>query len=184
MPAPPPGTSVIEHEVRIAAAPETVFAYFTDPVRMVQWMGAEAMLDPRPGGVCRITFRPSAATVAVLSAAFGGDQADLLRRAVPEAGWVVSGEYVEVDPYRRVAFTWGWEEDLFTLPPRSTAVDVTLTPDGDDTIVRLAHGRLSGAAIEFHRGGWEHYLARLVTAASGGDPGPDEWQPTAAVDPR
>ena len=27
--------SVVEHEIRIAAAPETVFAYFTDPARMV-----------------------------------------------------------------------------------------------------------------------------------------------------
>ena len=45
---------LIEHEIRIAAAPEIVFASFTDLAKMVQWMGTEATLDPRPGGVCRI----------------------------------------------------------------------------------------------------------------------------------
>jgi hypothetical protein len=27
-----------------------------------------------------------------------------------------------------------------------------------------------------HRGGWEHYLDRLVVAAADGDPGPDPWR--------
>src|SRR5213080_2708377 len=58
MPATPGETSATEHELRIAARPETVFGYFTDPEKMVQWMGAEATLDPRPGGVCRIAFQP------------------------------------------------------------------------------------------------------------------------------
>ena len=85
------------------------------------------------------------------------------------------GEYVEVDPHRRIALTWGWEQELFALPPQSTSVEVTFTPDGEDTIVRLGHRRLPAAAVEFHRTGWQHYLPRLAIAASGGDPGPDPW---------
>ena len=46
---------LIEHEIRIAAAPEIVFAHFTDPAKMVRWMGTEATLDPRPGGVSSCT---------------------------------------------------------------------------------------------------------------------------------
>ena len=55
MPARPRETSVIVHELRVAARPETVFAYFTDPARMVRWMGAEATLDPRPRMLLRLT---------------------------------------------------------------------------------------------------------------------------------
>jgi len=46
------GDAVVR-EVRINARPETVFAFFTDPARMVQWKGASCMLDPRPGGIYR-----------------------------------------------------------------------------------------------------------------------------------
>ncbi len=42
---------VVEVSVHIAAAPETVFPYFTDPGRYVQWMGGGATLEPVPGGV-------------------------------------------------------------------------------------------------------------------------------------
>jgi uncharacterized protein YndB with AHSA1/START domain len=43
----------IEHEIRIAAPPELVFAFFTDPELHARWLGREATLDPRPGGVYR-----------------------------------------------------------------------------------------------------------------------------------
>ena|SRR5207245_1798704 len=46
--------AVIEHELRVAASPDSVFDYFIDPAKMGQWMG-EATLDPRPGGVCRVS---------------------------------------------------------------------------------------------------------------------------------
>ena len=52
-------TERIEHTVRVAAPPETVFEYFTDPTKLVRWMGSEAMLDPRPGGVCRFDINGS-----------------------------------------------------------------------------------------------------------------------------
>src|SRR5881275_931728 len=112
MPARPGVTSVIEHVVRVAAAPETIFAYFTDPARMVEWFGTQATLDPRPGGACRV-------------------------RTV--AGTVMAGSYVEVDPPRRVVFTWGFEPEVFATPAESTTVEVTLTPDGEGTLLHLAH---------------------------------------------
>jgi uncharacterized protein YndB with AHSA1/START domain len=42
--------AVLEVSVLIAAAPEDVFPYFTDPARHVGWMGSEAELEPVPGG--------------------------------------------------------------------------------------------------------------------------------------
>src|SRR5947208_10824916 len=98
---------LVEHEVRVAASPGTVFAYFTDPARMVQWMGTEATLDPRPGGVCRIN---------------------------PGGHGAMLGEFVEVEPPHRVVFTWGWESEIFATPPQSTVVEVSLRPDGEHTL--------------------------------------------------
>jgi uncharacterized protein YndB with AHSA1/START domain len=150
MPAPPSETErVLEYETRIAARPETVFQFFTDPARMVQWMGTDATLDPRPGGVCRIN---------------------------PTGRAVMSGEFLEVDPPRRLVFTWGWETELFATPPQSTLVEVSLAYEGDETVVRLVHRRLQPGALAFHRAGWEHYLPRLTTAAAGGELQADPWR--------
>jgi uncharacterized protein YndB with AHSA1/START domain len=174
VPETPIETSVVEHEIRVAARPETVFAYFTDPVKMVQWMGVDATLDPRPGGVCRIAFSPSDAQLENVVDAFGGGP-EAQERALGNRAGAMLGEFVEVDPPRRIALTWGWEQELLALPPQSTSVEISLTPDGDDTILRLAHRRLPAGAVEFHRSGWQHYLHRLAVAAGGGDPGPDPW---------
>ncbi len=133
-------------EVRIAATPQAVFAFFVDPDKMVRWMGSHAVADPRPSGVYAVDINP-------------------LTRA--------RGEYLEVTPHSRVVFSFGWEDDE-TVPPGSSTVEVTLTPDGDGTHVRLVHrGLLTADMREQHREGWQLYLARLSTTVGGGDPGPD-----------
>jgi uncharacterized protein YndB with AHSA1/START domain len=175
MPATPPATSVLEHKLRVDARPETVFAYFTDPTKMVQWMGAEATLDPRPGGICRIAFQSSQAKVESVARELLGERERASEATEFEAA-AMSGRYVEVDPYRRIELTWGWEQELLAVPPQSTAVEVSFSPDGDGTLVRLVHRRLPPESVAFHRAGWEHYLPRLAIAVAGGDPGPDPWQ--------
>jgi uncharacterized protein YndB with AHSA1/START domain len=174
--ATPRETSVVEHEVRVAARPEIVFSYFTDPMKMVQWMGVEATLDPRAGGICRIAFHPTQAAAEILDAPFGREQKEATARIEPSGARVMMGQFEEVDPYRRIAFTWGWEQDLYTMPPQSTAVEVSFTPDGESTIVSLVHRFLPAAAAPGHSGGWQHFLSRLLVAAAGGDPGPDPLQ--------
>jgi uncharacterized protein YndB with AHSA1/START domain len=135
----------IELERRIHARPETVFAYFTDAARYTAWMGVEAVLDARPGGIYRVR--------------------------VPQGHYAV-GEFVEVEPFERVVFTWGWEGDP-EVPPGSSRVEVTLTSDGDATIVRLVHRGLPDATIAIHTLGWDQYLDRLAVAAAGGNPDAD-----------
>jgi len=136
----------VEKEVRIAARPEVVFEFFTDPVKMVRWKGVDAMLDPRPGGIYRVNVTGKEVAV---------------------------GEYVEIVPHSRIVFTWGWEGS--PIAPGSTRVEVTLTPDGDGTLLKLRHSGLAGEAALQHAEGWDHFLARLVLAAAGQDPGPDPW---------
>jgi uncharacterized protein YndB with AHSA1/START domain len=138
---------VIERQIRIQARPPTVFAFFTDPSKMILWKGIDAELDPKPGGIYRVNIT-------------GRD--------------VARGQYVEVSPFTRVVFTWGWEGQT-SVPPGSSTVEVTLAPDGDGTLVRLVHRGLPAETVGGHSEGWGHYLSRLAGAASGNDPGPDPW---------
>ena len=94
---------------------------------------------------------------------------------------VATGTFLEVDPPTRIVYTWGWEHrdwlpDGMRLDPGSTTVEVTLERDGENTVVRVRHDGLpTEAACHFHTGGWDLTLDRLVTAAEGGDPGPNPF---------
>ena len=91
-------------------------------------------------------------------------------------GDAVLGEFVELDPPRRLVQTWGWETASGSVPPGSTTVAFDLVQRDDGTLVRVTHAGLSrGAAVDRHARGWDHYLPRLASVASGGDPGTDPW---------
>ena len=141
------GDRTVTAEIRIEATPERVFPFLTEPERIVRWKGVEARVEPIPGGEYRVQVTPRALAV---------------------------GEYVVVDPPRRVVFTWGWQDDE-QLPPGSSTVQIELVPDGDGTIVRLTHSGLPEGADVAQLDGWQHFLPRLATVAAGGDPGPDPW---------
>jgi uncharacterized protein YndB with AHSA1/START domain len=137
----------VEVSIRIDAKPATVFSYLVDPERMRCWMGVNVDVDARPGGKYRVDVT-------------GGD--------------VAVGEFVEVVPHERVVWTWGWEGND-GVPPGSTTVEVTLTADGDATLLRLRHSGLpTEESASSHGKGWQHYVGRLGIAACGGDPGLDE----------
>ena len=42
---------MVRRETQIAAPPATVFAFLTDPQKILSWMGAEANTDAHPGGL-------------------------------------------------------------------------------------------------------------------------------------
>jgi uncharacterized protein YndB with AHSA1/START domain len=132
--------------VRIDASPDDVFPYLTDPTLLTQWMGDYADLDAREGGSYRVDI----------------------------TGVPISGRFVEVDPPRRLVFSWGVAgNDAF--PPASTTVEITLTADGPATVLELVHRGLPAEELPKHDAGWGHFLARLAVAATGEDPGPDPW---------
>jgi uncharacterized protein YndB with AHSA1/START domain len=139
-------TSEAVKEIVINAAPARIFPYLVDPVKLVEWMGTEAALDPVPGGEFRVLC--------------GGSHPGL-------------GEFEEVVLNERVVFSFGWDVPGHPIPAGSTQVEITLTPKGDATLVRLVHRGLPDDAIDDHLGGWSHYLDRLALVMSGVDPGPD-----------
>jgi uncharacterized protein YndB with AHSA1/START domain len=134
-------------EILIDAEPETIFPFLIDAERHVEWSGTKADLDPRPGGVYRVLI--------------GGDHQSV-------------GEFVEVVPNEKVVFTFGWDVEGNPITPGSTRIEITLHPEGTKTRVRLAHSGLPDEqAVTDHSGGWDHYLERLATVATGGTVPPD-----------
>jgi uncharacterized protein YndB with AHSA1/START domain len=124
---------VLTATVRIDAAPPDVFPYLVDPVLMIRWIGQWADLHPEPGGVFALDIGKTP----------------------------VRGEYVEVEPPRRVVFTWG-VPGRDSMPPGSTTVEVVLTPDGTGTVVELFHRGLPTGEFDSHVDGWTAMLDRLV----------------------
>jgi uncharacterized protein YndB with AHSA1/START domain len=141
---------IVERLIR--ARPEIVFSFFTEQDRWLSWMGRSGEFDPRPGGAYRMNVVGPA---------------------------VASGRFVEVTPYTRVVFTFGWEGDGEAVPPGTSTVEITLEPSGAETLVRLVHRDLPEAARKPHEAGWNHYLDRLTVRVEGGDPGPDKWMEEA-----
>jgi uncharacterized protein YndB with AHSA1/START domain len=138
------------NEIFIDAEPELVYRFLTERDLMLQWMGVEAEIDPRPGGLYRVS----------------ADGRDAAR-----------GTYVEVEPNRKVVFTWGFESGQFGVSTGSTLVEITLEERATGTLLRLVHKNLpSGEPKEAHERGWQHYLARLQSVAQRVDPGPDPWR--------
>lgn len=120
----------------IAASPATVYTYLVEPKKFSAWMGVGAELDPRPGGRVRIDV---------------------------DGEHIALGEYREVDPPHRVVMTWGWESNN-AVPAGSTTVEITLTPDGSGTILRLRHvGLPDEEQRRSHDAGWKQYTGNLAT---------------------
>jgi uncharacterized protein YndB with AHSA1/START domain len=135
--------------VEIEAPPEVVFRHLVTPEGMTAWMGEHAELEARPGG------------------AF----------AVDVGGYLFRGEFLEVDPPRRVVVSWGLAGNA-DLPAGSSRVEFELERRTGGTLLRLRHTGLPEPMAATHRRGWTHYLSRLVRAATGADPGADHLPAT------
>jgi uncharacterized protein YndB with AHSA1/START domain len=143
-------TTVVEREIKVNAAPETVFSYLVEEAKLRSWMSIGGAWNPRPGDAFRIEMTKED---------------------------VASGRYLEVQAPSRVVFTWGWEGADSITKPGSSTVEITLKPDGTGTLVKFVHrGLPTPESAASHAHGWDHYLQRLSIAAAGGDPGPDKFQ--------
>jgi uncharacterized protein YndB with AHSA1/START domain len=118
----------------LPAPPDVVYREWIDPEAMMEWM------CPRPARPTKITLEPRV----------GGR----LRIDIDDEGLALSieGEYLELDPPRRLRFTWScttWD------PPADSVVTVSFEPHGDDdTLMTIEHVRLPGDVVERHRHGW------------------------------
>ena len=134
--------------VDVAASPERVFrALTTDEV--LKWWGSPD------------TYRT---TKWVAELRVGG-QWRTEGKSADGKPFTVSGEYLEVDPPRKVSFTWRADWDGGNL----TQVTYRLEPTADGTRVTLRHDGFEGRAqaCEGHTVGWERVLGYLEAYLKG-----------------
>lgn len=132
------------HLERVLAAPtQRVFEACVDPRELAQWWGPKgftspgADLDVRQGGSYRIEMQP------------------------PEgAPFHLRGEYREVDPPRRLVYTFEWEEP--DPDDRETVVTLSFLDHPEGTRLVVDQGPFATQARwELHRTGWTETLERL-----------------------
>jgi len=131
----------IDRTISIRAPRELVFRYFTDSERFAAWWGEGSEIDPRPGGRVRIRY---------------------------PGGVVASGEVVEIDPPRRIVFTYGYEGEGKPIPPGGSRVMIRLEALADGTDVHLRHVA-EGVAAEIgveHVHGWRYQMALFANVVS------------------
>ncbi len=142
------GDGVVVH-VTIAAEPATVWTFLSDASRFASWIGAfgggpplpGTSIDPKVGGALRVCY--------------------------PGQGVAAIGKITAMEPMRRIAMTWGYEDGHDGIAAGSAQVEITLTPVADGTFVQLRHSGIpTSEARQGHFGGWKHYLSMLAGRAA------------------
>ena len=128
----------VEKVLELDVTVEKVWSAITDPAELALWFGDEAELDLRPGGDAAMT-------------------------------WEDHGRYAmrveEVDPPRRLVWSWVHEPGVAFEDAPATRVEWTLTPrDDGGTTLRLCE---TGFRTDLHHRqnteGWDAELAELTT---------------------
>jgi uncharacterized protein YndB with AHSA1/START domain len=145
-----PDNDVLTLELFIAAPRERIFQALTDPAEAAKWWGRKDHyyftnfnMDVRPGGKWSMTGTSSKS----------GDIA-------------VHGEFVEVNPPSRLAYTWesNWMAAL-------TNVLWELDPQNNGTLVKLTHSGFAGNIdqLKGHSFGWTLVFTWLQAFAEKGE---------------
>jgi uncharacterized protein YndB with AHSA1/START domain len=141
------GDDVIRVDRVLDAAPEAVFDAWGDAESLAVWMcpgagieRATATVDFRVGGRFRIAMH------------------------APERDYVQHGEYLEIDPPKRIVLSW--ISEWIPTGEAATRVTVTFGPEpGGRTRLVLVHDGLSGGdAYSGHPEGWRAILEKLDAA--------------------
>lgn len=77
---------------------------------------------------------------------------------------VIHGEYVELNPFDQIAFTWEWESDEQKV---NSLVTIGLSENNGTTNMVLTHDKLaSQESVDLHTEGWVGCLAQLEAFAN------------------
>ncbi|MET0731106.1 MAG: SRPBCC domain-containing protein [Solirubrobacterales bacterium] len=138
-------------EAVLDAPPERVFQALAESDQLAQWWGPAGFsspnvdFDPRAGASYRIKMQP------------------------PEGeAFHLRGEFRKVEPPRRLAFTFIWEEP--DPDDQETLVTLTLEDLGGSTRLIVDQGLFATEGrLELHRNGWSESFERLRDALAAAD---------------
>jgi uncharacterized protein YndB with AHSA1/START domain len=127
----------------LRAPPERVYKAWTQRRALAAWMGPEGI----------------ATEVDVFERRVGGRYRFIMRDEKGE--YIVSGRFLALEPFRRLSFTWSWENGAFA--GIDTVVEITLSKIKSGTRLTLVHRELlAGEMRKEHRRGWRSCLDRLA----------------------
>jgi uncharacterized protein YndB with AHSA1/START domain len=137
------GELILEIRRVVSAAPSVVFGAFNAPDELAKWWGPEGFtvtsveFNPRVGDRYRIEMQP------------------------PEGDpFYLTGEFREVDPPARLAYTFVWEDP--DPDDAETLVELSFRDLGESTQVVLAQRPFkTEPRRELHRNGWTDSLNKL-----------------------
>lgn len=129
----------LERTVLIRAPREAVFRYFTDSERFASWWGPGSAIDCRPDGRVHIRY---------------------------PGGVIASGKVVEVDPPRRLVFTYGYEGKDKPIAPGGSLLTIELSELPDGTKVHLRHDVPTAAVRDEHTQGWRYQLSLFANVVA------------------
>lgn len=119
-----------------------VYAAWTDPEQVKQWMGPSDDFGPTE----------------VTSDVRVGGRYHIVMHAPDGETHHVTGTYKEIVPNRKLVYTWSWE----STPERESLVTVEFKPSGEGTELLLTHERFADSqARDKHQHGWNGCVDRL-----------------------
>jgi uncharacterized protein YndB with AHSA1/START domain len=137
-----PSVRALELTETLPRPAEALWASLVEPTDLSRWWGPQgftssAMIDARPGGRYRLTMQPPVGRP-----------------------FHITGQFLEVDPPRRLSYTFRYEEPL--EDDRETVVVLTLTTVDDGTRVSLRQVPfVTEERRQLHRSGWTESFERL-----------------------
>jgi uncharacterized protein YndB with AHSA1/START domain len=126
---------------RFSVPPGRVWKAWTDPELLKQWFGSDpngsvisATVDLRINGSFEVAFMNSDNT-----------------------GHTCMGTYREIDPNRKLVFTWTWKE----RPGVVELVTVLLEKDHDGTVMSFKHAEIDPGTTHDYEVGWKRTFEKL-----------------------
>ncbi|HUZ14871.1 MAG TPA: SRPBCC family protein [Gaiellaceae bacterium] len=141
------GTGVVRIEDRYDTDIDDLWSAITDPVRLARWHG-QLEGDLRPGGEFRLYL--------------AADDIDS------------TGRIDACEPPRRLVVTTRETDESYRkgqgVPPFDAVKEITLTPDGDQTVLVLEVRGMPLDKIAFFGAGWQIHTENLAAHIGGREP--------------
>ena len=142
------GAGVVRIEERYDTDIDDLWSAITDPARLARWHG-EVSGDLHPGGRFRVYNQ--------------GDDIEL------------TGRVDACEPPRRLLLTMRETDESYArgqgVPPFDARNEITLTPDGDHTLLVLEVRGMPLDKIAFYGAGWQIHAEDLAAHIAGREPG-------------
>jgi len=137
-----PNSQSYTFEKEIAATPSLVYQAFINSTHLRQWLSDIAIMDAKPGGHIYMVWN---------------------------SGFYTAGEFVELEPNKKVVFTW-----LGRGEPAQTKVEVNIFDKGGNTRLQLKHSGVGTGeewknVISEIQSGWPSSLENLTSLLETGE---------------